>query len=148
MSQKPYVQLSFEQQQAMERGIFDAMDSLCQCLGYGLILGWGMQSIPVKAGLITQNMPGITLTFPPTALTDEEKAEGKKLGPVRHVNFAVGQHAPNVPMLFAVVGGHAHQLIEHYHKDGGDVSDYMTRRLDMVKTRDEKRKRIVIPNGN
>ena len=137
---QPTQLLSYNEQLNLERCMFDAMDSLCQALAYGLMLGWGMQAIDVKIGLVTEKAPAIIMTFPPAAPGGEN----------RQVAFAVGRDAPTVPALLMQVGGHAHNIIMEAgsKEDGVDISDYLLRARDRQKSRDEKRKVILLPGGN
>lgn len=134
---QPYVAPTYEQMLAMEHTVFDAMDSLCAALSYGLLLGWGMQAIKVKVGLEDQDVPGIVMTFP--------AAEGGD-GSIRQAAFGVGRDAPSVPHLIALVGMHAHGIIMEAQSKGMKVDDYLARRGDNEKARQKNRPRILSPN--
>lgn len=130
MSQ-PAQSLSFEQLQAMERSVFDALGAIGAALGHNLILGMTFQAAPDDEAKVSA--PCLTLIFHP-------EVDGE---PPKQLLMTVPQNGRNLLELLAAGAEICAGVLNEYQQKTSRAAGYYQERQAITKARTKK---IIMPS--
>ncbi len=131
---QPAQALTFENLQAIERGIFDSVTALSSALMHGLIVGFGVQTVVGDDGL----RPVLTVLF-----------HGEKDGDEpRPYHMTIPENGVNFYMLLGSAGTIASQVLNEYQQKTQKATAHFIQADEVAKVRRNGKSKLILPRGN